>query len=98
MGASDMRRLLLVIFPLAIAAPALADDAEKIAFFESKIRPVLVESCQKCHGETKANGKLRLDSKAALLKGGLSGPAILPGKAKESLLLKAIRHEDPELK
>jgi hypothetical protein len=80
------------------AGSGFADDADKIAFFEAKIRPVLVESCLKCHGETKANGKLRLDSKAAVLKGGFSGPALVPGKAKDSLLIKAIRHEDPDLK
>jgi hypothetical protein len=74
-----------------------ADDAEKIAFFEAKIRPVLVDNCLKCHGETKANGKLRLDTKANVLKGGINGPALVPGKAGESLLLKAIRHSDPDL-
>jgi hypothetical protein len=72
-----------------------AQDADKVAFFESRIRPVLVENCLKCHGETKANAKLRLDSKAAVLKGGISGPAIVPGNAKDSLLIKAIRHADP---
>jgi len=87
----------------AVAALALfttnsfADDAEKIAFFEAKIRPVLVDNCLKCHGETKANGKLRLDTKANVLKGGITGPALVPGKAGESLLMKAIRHTDPEL-
>ena len=77
---------------------AFADDAEKIAFFEAKIRPVLVDNCLKCHGETKSSGKLRLDSKMGVLKGGVSGAAIVPGKAKDSLLVKAIRHVDPELK
>jgi cytochrome c553 len=92
-------RILLLFLALCFTATnAYADDADKIAFFEKKIRPVLVETCQQCHGETKANGKLRLDSKAAMLKGGFSGPAIVPGKARESLLIKAIRHLDPELK
>ena len=90
--------ILAVLVALGISTTSFADDAEKIAFFEAKIRPVFVESCQKCHGETKASGKLRMDSKAALLKGGVSGPVIVPGKAKDSLLIKAIRHEDPELK
>ncbi len=83
----------LVILPSAVRA----DDADKYAFFEAKIRPVLVENCLKCHGETKANGKLRLNTKEGVLKGGVSGPAIIVGKAKESLLIKAIRHADPEL-
>jgi uncharacterized protein DUF1553/uncharacterized protein DUF1549/cytochrome c len=92
-------RILLLLLALGFsAATVYADDADKIAFFEAKIRPVLVETCLQCHGETKASGKLRLDSKASVLKGGFSGPAIVPGKAKDSLLIKAIRHEDPELK
>lgn len=89
----------MVIVAVAVSAPAvLATDAEKIRFFEAKIRPVLIEHCLQCHGEKKQNGGLRLDHKSALLKGGVSGPAIVPGKARESLLLQALRHEDPELK
>ena len=91
-------RLLALLFALGFCASnSFADDAEKIAFFEARIRPVLVENCLKCHGESKHSGKLRLDSKAFVLKGGVSGPAIIVGKAKESLLIKAIRHDDPEL-
>ncbi len=92
-------RSLALLCAFAVFAPsAFANDADKFAFFESKIRPVLIENCLKCHGETKHNAKLRLDSKAAVLKGGVSGPAIVLGRAKESLLIKAIRHDDPELK
>ena len=92
------RILGLLVAMFACSDNAFADDAEKLAFFVKKIRPVLVENCLKCHGETKANGKLRLDSKLAVLKGGISGAAIIPGKAKDSLLIKALRHDDPELK
>src|SRR5262249_7176874 len=92
------RLLALLCASAAFATNVHANDADKIAFFESKIRPVLVENCLKCHGETKHSGKLRLDSKMGVLKGGVSGPAIVPGKAKDSLLIKAIRHVDPELK
>jgi mono/diheme cytochrome c family protein len=80
------------------AAPAVAaDKAGEVEFFETKVRPVLVEHCLSCHGEKKQSGGLRLDSKAAVLKGGENGPALVPGKASESLLVKAIRH-DGELK
>ncbi len=75
----------LAVFPCT----ALADDSA--AFFESRIRPVLVESCSSCHGET-ALGALRVDSRDALLIGGLSGPAIVPGNPEASLLIQAIRH------
>ena len=69
------------------------DDAGN-AFFETKIRPVLVEHCQSCHGEKKQRGEFRLDSKASMLKGGESGKAMIPGQAAQSLLVKALRHQD----
>jgi hypothetical protein len=73
-----------------------ASRAEAATFFELKIRPALAGSCVKCHGEKKAKGGLRLDSRAGLLKGGDSGPAIVPGNPEKSLLIHAVRgvHED----
>ena len=71
----------------------IADDL----FFENKIRPVLVEKCQKCHGSQKQQGGLRLDSRIALSKGGDLGPAVVPGKIREGHLLAALR-QDGELK
>ena len=71
--------------------------AEQIQFFESQVRPVLVEHCQSCHGEKKAKASLRLDSLAAALKGGETGPAIVPGKPEESHLIAAIRYDGPEM-
>ncbi len=71
---------------LAFLLAAPNDDA-----FEKNVRPVLVESCVKCHGPDKASGGLRVDSRAALLKGGESGPAIVPGKPGESRLMLAVR-------
>lgn len=61
-------------------------------FFEKRVRPVLVESCQKCHGPEKQEQGLRVDSLEALTRGGESGPAIVPGKPTESLLISAINH------
>ena len=82
---------------LLCASPARADD--KIAFFEAKIRPVLVEQCYSCHSTTgKKRGGLLLDSKDAVHRGGDSGPAIKAGSANDSLLVKAIRYGDPDLK
>src|SRR5262245_200540 len=75
-----------------------AISAEDREFFEKKIRPLLVESCFKCHSGPKAKGKLWLDTRAGLLKGGESGPAVVPGDVKKGLLLKAISYENAELK
>src|SRR4051794_22143506 len=62
------------------ATLAAAPDPEAVKFFESKVRPLLTESCTKCHGEAKHKGNLRLDSLPAILQGGDSGPAVVPGK------------------
>ena len=67
---------------------------EQLRFFETSIRPLLVEKCQGCHGVEKQWGNLRLDSRAAILRGGELGAAIIPGKPDESLLIKAIRRTD----
>ena len=81
-----------------IAAPAAISPAD-LQFFENKIRPVLVENCYKCHSHDadRVKGGLFLDSSAALLAGGDTGPAIIPGKPAESLLLTAISYKDEEL-
>ncbi len=86
---------------LLLAAPAVrAGTGEDLAFFESRIRPVLVEQCYSCHSAQakKPKGKLLLDSRDGLRKGGESGPAIVLGDPDRSLLIRAVRHTDPELK
>jgi cytochrome c553 len=86
--------------PKADPTPGKAPTADQLAFFEKKIRPVLVGKCVECHSaeKNKLKGGLALDSVAGLLKGGDSGPAVVPGKPAESLLIKVIRHADPDLK
>ncbi|MFN9372731.1 MAG: PSD1 and planctomycete cytochrome C domain-containing protein [Planctomycetaceae bacterium] len=86
--------LLLAQAPAAEGAPS----PEDLAFFETSVRPVLVEHCGKCHGATRQWASLRLDSRDAFLKGGDSGPAIVPGKPEESLLIQAVRQTDENLK
>ena len=77
------------------SASGQAPDPKSVEFFESKIRPVLVRNCYSCHSADakKLQGKLHLDSSAGVRTGGTKGPAIVPGKSKESLLIKALRHE-----
>ncbi len=68
--------------------------------FEKRVRPALAEHCYSCHSMTakKTRGGLLLDSKEAVLKGGDSGPALVPHKPQESRILKALRYDDPELR
>src|SRR5439155_8002074 len=81
-------------------APAWASPGDETEFFEKKIRPVLVEKCFQCHSsQSKAPmGGLRLDSAENILKGGESGPAIVPGNPSQSLLIKAISYADLKLR
>ena len=60
-------------------------------FFLEEVQPLLASRCLTCHGPDKAEGGLRLDSREAALKGGDSGPALVPGKPNESLLLMAVK-------
>ncbi len=71
-------------------------SAEQVAFFEKKIRPVLIDQCAKCHSSTseKLKGGLVLDTRDGLRKGGDSGPSIAPGSPERSLLIKALRFTD----
>lgn len=78
------------------------DESERrseIRFFENHIRPVLVEHCYSCHSAQAkiVRGGLWLDSREAMLRGGDSGPAIVPGDAEESLIVSALRHESFEM-
>src|SRR6266853_614377 len=73
-------------------------DLAQLDFFEKKIRPVLVESCYECHSADakKIKGGLLLDTRNGIAKGGDSGPAIVPGNPKKSLLLLTVQHADPD--
>jgi hypothetical protein len=86
-------------FALLSSPPALHAAGPGIEFFERKIRPVLVEHCYRCHSAaTKQRGGLVLDSREGLRRGGDSGPAVVPGKPDESLLLRAVRYaEEPRM-
>lgn len=101
----NSRRFKLIV-SLAVALGSVASSAkaetappEGLDLFEKKIRPVLAESCYKCHSESapKLKGGLKLDSLQGMLTGGDDGPAIVPGKPDQSILIKAIRGGDPDL-
>ncbi len=92
------KHVMLGLLLCAALASGAEPTPEELRFFESQVRPVLIVHCQKCHGEKKQWGGLRLDSRAALLAGGDSGPAVVPGRPNESLPIQAIRHSNADLK
>lgn len=79
---------------LKLTAPIFADES----FFESRIRPVLIEHCYSCHSEEagKAKGGLQLDTRMGIRLGGDTGPAIVPGDLEKSLLIAAVRWHDDD--
>ena len=97
-----MRRLTFLILLLAstaAAASARASDGVGAEFFESRVRPVLVERCYKCHSaeSEKLKGGLLVDSREGLLKGGDSGPAVVPGHPERSRLVEAVSYHNVDL-
>ncbi len=80
------------------ASPAAEITADDEAFFEKQVRPLLVARCYQCHGDLQEpKGGLRLTSREAILKGGDSGPAAVPGRAAESRLIAAINYDGLEM-
>jgi hypothetical protein len=85
---------LAAIYPGIGCAEDKQDSArDGIEFFEKKIRPLLVKNCYECHSAEakKLKGDLRLDTHDGVLKGGAHGPAIVPGDAAKSLLIRAVQ-------
>ena len=98
--------MVLAALPLAVeiaaearqaGQPASQPAAQSAEFFEASVRPVLAANCYDCHADQQMGG-LRLDSRAGLLQGGKSGPAIVPGDPEKSLLIEAIRQTRETLK
>src|SRR4051794_28935040 len=74
-----------------------APQDQALRFFESEVRPLIAAKCQKCHGPRQQRGGLRLDSRSALLRGGKTGPVVVPGKVEASLLIDAVNYESLEM-
>ena len=89
----------LLLPGLRAVEPSAVISATDRHFFETRVEPVLSESCYKCHSHQadRIKGKLMLDSREGLLLGGNTGPAIVPGKPDDSLLIEAIRYADQDL-
>jgi cytochrome c553 len=97
-----MKARLAAAFLALACGPALraAEPAASPEFFENKVRPVLVEHCVKCHGDAKGKepkGGLRVDSRAALLKGGDNGPALVVGDPVKSKIIEAIGYANADM-
>ncbi len=92
-------QVVCVCIAIGSGESARCADAAALNFFEEKIRPLLVERCYECHSATakKLKGGLRLDTRDGVLRGGDTGPAIVPGEPEKSLLIKAVRYTDKDL-
>ena len=89
-----------LVFGFVQSSFSAEPSAKEIAFFEKKVRPLLVQHCYKCHSSKskKLKGDLLLDSREGWMNGGESGAVIVPGKPEKSLLIRSISHEDSDLK
>ena len=100
-----MRHSEILLFAAAMIGVSLpctvsAEDAaspQAIEFFEKRVRPLLVQHCQECHGAKKQEASLRLDSREALVKGGDNGAVVVPGAPEKSRLIAAIGYADEDL-
>tara|TARA_B100001079_G_scaffold137629_1_gene117953 strand:+ start:221 stop:574 length:354 start_codon:yes stop_codon:yes gene_type:complete len=98
-----MRTRVITVVILGLASWGMAQEnpltRAQVDFFEKKIRPMLVQNCYKCHSakSEKLKGELLLDTKVGTRRGGESGPAVVPGNLKESLLIESVRWSDEDL-
>ncbi len=88
--------LAFVVLAAVIQQPAAANDIAldptSPEFFDQKIRPLLAETCYECHGEKKQESGLRLDSRASFVKGGTTGPIVVPGEPDTSKMIAVVRY------
>ncbi len=79
--------------PLQAQTSSQDFSPEAIRFFQDNIQPLFENNCRACHNDQKSSGGLSVESRVALLAGGNRGPAVLPGRSQESLLLGVVRHQ-----
>src|SRR5436853_60262 len=89
---------LYAVLMVLIGHNAFAASPEGVELFESKIRPIFVERCQKCHGSGKQESGLRLDSRKSALAGGDCGPAVVAGQPEDSELIKRITDPNDDVR
>ncbi|MCE2784983.1 MAG: PSD1 and planctomycete cytochrome C domain-containing protein [Pirellula sp.] len=86
-----------LIWTLLLGLGSQAQEAEGLEYFETKVRPILVEHCYECHSGLEKQGGLRLDHRMGIQRGGDSGPAFDSDRPAESLLLRAVGYQDSDL-
>ncbi len=84
----------ILLSGMIAAAPIAVGASEQEDHFEKHVRPLLIQRCLKCHSGETVKGGLRLESRESLLKGGETGPAVVPQKPEQSLLIQAVRHQN----
>ncbi len=88
--------LVAALFPARPSPPVHADEnPASPEFYTTRVRPILETNCFRCHGGMNHRGGLNMETRASLLKGGHSGPALVPGDPARSLLVRLIRHQGP---
>jgi mono/diheme cytochrome c family protein len=92
-----VRGQLVLVALLACARGAVAEERTGLEFFEKQVRPILAARCHQCHGPEKQESNLRLDSAPTALAGGVYGPAVVPGKPDESMLVYATSYKNEDL-
>ena len=92
-------RIVVCLWLCGSASALPATEDANTDFFTSKVEPLLREKCLVCHSHEarQMEGGLTLDSKSGWKSGGDRGPAIVPGKPDESLVISAVRYEDSDL-
>src|SRR6185369_1193878 len=86
-----------VLSGTSLAGETAKPTPEQVQFFETKVRPILVANCQKCHSGKEPKGDLSLDTRGGLLAGGESGDVVVPGQPAKSLLVEAINRTSIEM-
>src|SRR5438093_1183809 len=88
--------VLTVAGALSFARGPAAPQAGVSLDFTRDVQPILADNCVRCHGGSEAQGKLRVDTREGLLRGGASGPVVFPGNGKGSLLYQRLVLDDPK--
>lgn len=94
-GFTGFCTLVLLTIGLNTTSIQAREDASKPEFYTARVKPIFDTNCARCHGGINHRGGLNIDTREALLKGGHTGPAIVPGDPSKSLLITLIRHEGP---